>query len=148
MRTFRTLLLAGGAALMLTAAAHADPASKSPPCPKPDGAWSSAWADFGFIRPDSAFSDFDRLAEEMEQRLAAMMRRMDELERIARTEAAAPNAAFATGAPMSGVYGQSVVITQTGDGPPQVVRRSWGDCGGSNAADAPQPNDAHALTAI
>jgi len=130
MRTFKALLLAGGAALMLTAAAQARPLPQPQPCPKADAAWMSAWPapDPALIASErAAFADFDRIAARMEQRMAAMMRHMAELERIARSETGAGSSGLLTAG--SGFCARSVEITRTGDGPPRVVRRSWGDCG-------------------
>jgi len=132
MPILKTLLLAGGAALVLGAAAHAKPVpAEKLPCPKPLAAWTSTLpaSDASWSRR-GAFADFDRLATLMERRMAAMMREFDELERMVRSQAGADSTDVLAVDVPAGFCAQSVEITRTGDGPPRVVRRTWGDCTG------------------
>ena len=100
MRTLRSLLLAGGAALALAMPAYAkeQPKPQPPPdCPKSDAAWTSAWPSSALWSGHAAFADFDRITAAMNRRMASMIRRMNELERIARSEMAASSASTLVG---------------------------------------------------
>ena len=148
MRTLRSLLLAGGAALALAMPAYAkeQPKPQPPPdCPKSDAAWTSAWP--SLWSSHAAFADFDRIAA-MNRRMAAMIRRMNELERIARSEMATGSASTLVGGAPRGFCGQSVEITQVGDDPPRVVRRSWGDCSQAGATQTSAPDKLDAASII
>ena len=150
MRTLRSLLLAGGAALALAMPAYGkeQPTPQPPPCPKPDAAWTSAWPSSALWSSHAAFADFDRITAAMNRRMASMIRRMNELERIARSEMAASSASTLVGGAPRGFCGQSVEITQVGDDPPRVVRRSWGDCGQAGATQTSAPDKSDAASVI
>lgn len=120
MRILKALALAGAAALALGAAAHAKPVQQ--PCPKPQAPLASEF----WQSERAAFADFDRITAMMDAHIAKMRRQMEAFERAAR--AGASNA-IAVGEAPHGFCAQSVEITRRGEGPPQVVRRTWGDCG-------------------
>ena len=127
------IMYTGDAAPKVVAAARATPVVMASPVAAPFD-WSSP------------FALMDQISAQMDLQSQALMHEIDAL--------SAPGAgAFALGAPGlgegfsfasglagKGVCGQSVQITSSGDGKaPQVVTRSWGDCGSKAAARPAQP---------
>jgi hypothetical protein len=87
----------------------------------------------------SILADFERISAELDRQMADMRRRMEELQRWAESpDGEVSSVRDGVFGGMStpgdgGVYAQSVEITQTGDGPAKIVRRSFGSCAGPPA---------------
>ncbi|HEX3431073.1 MAG TPA: hypothetical protein VHT03_09310 [Rhizomicrobium sp.] len=170
MQTFRTVLLAGAAVVLLCAAGDIA-AAKSPEShvmtirlpgggveeirytgnvpPRVIVSPAGTPVDFGwpvaFFGPDSAFAELNRISTEMNQQMDLMLRN-------ARTLAAEPglvteiNAgklppgsesySFVSTMSGNGACAKSVEITSRGGGQkPQVVSKTWGDCGKGSDGD-------------
>jgi hypothetical protein len=167
MKTSRTLFIAACAALAaaLGAAAQAKPATNpiaKAPCERTDTQSVTAWRSIAPLASVDAFADpfwtgrltvqdIDRISADMERRMAELLQRIDELERAA----VDPAAGLTTVGGGAGFCAQSVTITRTGDSPPRVERRTWGDCAGAaperagstatEEAGAPAPDSAHLI---
>jgi hypothetical protein len=163
MRNLRTLLFAGAAAAALGLGATAsarDTSDKSPPAlgaapaertqcgafdPSARTDWLALEPDFGaaFWKSPSLLADSDAFWAEIDRRMADVRCRMEALRRMALAPpaGAVPDA----GAPLTTGSGgrfctRSLAITQYGDAPPKIVRRSAGDCpgaAGDGADDSP-----------
>jgi len=99
-----------------------------------------AWAPAAFAAWPDPFADLDRVAAQMERQMDVALRQAHGLE-------IAPGGDGYTfvgsGGPGASFCGRSVEITSTGDGkPPQVTSRTWGDCGGGQAAAPAQQQPA------
>lgn len=157
MRTSRILLAAAGAALAvaLGAAAQAKPAASpiaKTPCEQTDARSVATWRGIApyagfdvfadpFWTGRFPFSDVDRIATEMDRRMAEFWRRIDELERAAADPGAGPTAAGG-----AGFCAEAVTVIRTGDGPARVERRVWGNCAdpGGVRAEAQPAEDVRA----
>jgi len=169
MQTVRTVLLAGAAAVLLSAicgmAAAQEPKTHvmtirlpgggleeihysgnvaprvivSPEVMPGDLSWPAAV--FG---PDSAFAEFDRISAAMDRQVEVMLRNAQALAAepgVTEIDAGRlpPGASYSLVSTLSGdgMCGKSVEITSRGDGQkPQVVSKSWGDCGKAHGGNA------------
>ncbi|MFZ0494473.1 MAG: hypothetical protein WBE80_00735 [Methylocella sp.] len=101
--------------------------------------------------PESPFAMFDRISEEMNQRAASLLRQAAAMteqfpsgpDQLIQADLSSlpPNGhsyTFVSTMSPRGVCGHSVEITSSGNGgPPRVVSRSFGQCGGGPHATAP-----------
>lgn len=92
---------------------------------------------------NSLFAQMDRISAEMDRQAAALFRETAALAdnpnlltetNFANMPAGSQSYSFVSTASPGGVCEQSVQITATGDGPPQVVRHSSGNCGPTGGA--------------
>ena len=97
------------------------------------------------FRADPIFAQMDRISAEMDRQAAALFRETAALAdnpnlftqtNLADIPAGSRSYTFVSTASPSGVCEQSVQITSTGNGPPQVVRHTSGDCAPTGGAGA------------
>lgn len=100
---------------------------------------------------DLPFAMLDRISAEMDRQAAAMLRQAVAVSRAASADEALPLAigtlppdsqsySFVAETTGNGVCSQSVEISETGNGPPKVVRHSSGNCGPATAGAATLPS--------
>jgi hypothetical protein len=129
----------------------------TPPVVSVDAAPAAVAAAFG---SNSPFAEFDRISAEMDRRAAALFRETAALAAnpnlftetaLGNLPAGAHSYTYVSTASGNGVCEQSVQITRTGNGPPQVVRHSSGNCGAGAGAmiglptAEPAPQAPHAI---
>ncbi|HEY1798249.1 MAG TPA: hypothetical protein VGG57_19195 [Stellaceae bacterium] len=112
--------------------------------------------------PDSLFARMDRISAEMDRQATALFRQTAALANnpnlltqanLASMPAGSQSYTFVSTASPGGMCEQSVQVTATGNGPPQVVRHTSGNCapvGGSGATIGlptaqPTPQRPHAI---
>jgi len=117
-----------------------------------------------FFGPDPVFAEMDRISAAMDRQMALMLRGAQVLAAEpglvsqADTDRLGPGSeshySFVSTLSGAGICGRSVEITSRGDGQkPQVVSRSWGNCGkgradtGANGSAPPagQPSDVRTI---
>lgn len=95
--------------------------------------------------PGSLFAQMDRISAEMDRQAAALFRGTDALANnpnlftgtdLADMPAGSHSYTFVSTASPSGVCEESMQITATGNGPPQVVRHTSGNCAPTGGAGA------------
>jgi len=95
--------------------------------------------------PDSLFAQMDRISAEMDRQAAALFHETAALANnpnlftqtgLADMPAGSQSYTFVSTASPGGVCEQSVQITATGNGPPQVVRHTSGNCAPTGGAGA------------
>ena len=101
----------------------------------PTVTWSDA-VPFARFDPFTGFADFDRIFAAMDRQMAAFDRQMAALEH--NTANAHANGVYdaATSGANSGFCAETVVMTQSGNQPAQVVRHTYGSCAAPNAGTA------------
>lgn len=131
----------------------------TPPVVAVDTAPASVAAMFG---PNSPFAEFDRISAEMDRQAAALFRETAALAAnpnlftetaLGNMPAGGSSYTFVSTASGNGVCEQSIQVTRSGNGPPQVVRHSSGNCGPGRGAGAtiglpnvqPAPRAPHAI---
>jgi hypothetical protein len=114
----------------------------------PEGMPADIARNSAFFGPGSAFAELDRISEAMDRQMQAQMQAMLRDARtfaqeprlltridVGKLPAGAQSFSFVSTVSGSGVCGKSVEITARGEGEkPQVVSKSWGDCGTTRGA--------------
>jgi hypothetical protein len=96
--------------------------------------------------PNSLFAQMDRISAEMDRQVDALFRQTAALAdnpnlftqtKLANMPPGSESYTFVSTDSPSGVCEQSMQITATGNGPPQVVRHTYGNCAPTGGAGAP-----------